>query len=97
MINFNKFTNLGWQFKMPLTANNTNKCFDFKSNRMKDFRHYNSILQSEENNLMIRFVSFVSFYLSDIITELHNKKNKDRQKSIKYNIINSINDLNQLR
>jgi hypothetical protein len=55
MINFNKFIDLGWQFKMPFTTNNTNKCFDFKSNRMKDFRHYNSILQSDDDNSLLEY------------------------------------------
>jgi len=55
MINFDKFRELCWEFRFTLTTSNTNLCFDFKSPRMKDFRHYNSITQLDEDYALITY------------------------------------------
>ena len=51
MIDFQKFKSLGWQFEKISYEN----CFNFKSPRMNQFRHYNPIDQQDEDECLAEY------------------------------------------
>ena len=58
MIDFNKFRCLNWHFKIfgyEYSENAGHQCFSFKSPRMRDFRHYNTIIQQNTDDALIEY------------------------------------------
>lgn len=56
MINFNKFHALNWEFKFsPRDITSSANWFNFKSPRMREARHYNTIIQANTDEDLIKY------------------------------------------
>lgn len=57
MINLQNFLDLKWELEIPGYGYGDAgiKCFNFKSPRMRDFRHYNSIIQPDTNEGLFEY------------------------------------------
>lgn len=74
MINFNNFRTLNWQFELfgyGHSDETGHQCFNFKSPRMRDFRHYNTIIQSNADEGLIEYER--ECYLNQLMMGINNQ------------------------